>query len=144
MAAEGIEYCLVVPRIELFGSREENVFSGFIAHDAWNVDLDAMVQKHGQYLPRRAHQGYLGAEEDPTQKQIIPVGIFRFGDQVFAYQRLQGSSEERLHGWQQVLIGGHIDPGDLQAPDLEHARVDAVLERALRREFHEEINYRGF
>lgn len=77
------------------------------------------------------------AETDLGLKQWIPYALLRKPDgQIAAYPR-QGT-EARLHGLWSLGVGGHVNPGD--APDGFAGGLDwpTVLERALRRELHEE------
>lgn len=70
------------------------------------------------------------AEVSPAFKQLIPYVIVRRGDEIFATERLVGSTESRLHGRIALGIGGHVERGE------DGLRV---VESGLRREWHEEV-----
>lgn len=75
-----------------------------------------------------------GAEEDPSQKQIIPYAVVCRGLEVFAVERLAGAGETRLHGKVSIGIGGHINPIDNASTTA--GLIQATLERELAEELH--------
>jgi predicted NUDIX family phosphoesterase len=79
------------------------------------------------------------AEDDPSQKQIIPYVLFKKGDTYLHYVRGKGSGEKRLVAKGSIGIGGHINHGDesLFQTGLE------FYEEALQREIHEELRMDG-
>jgi len=79
------------------------------------------------------------AEDDPSQKQIIPYVLIRKGDTYLHYVRGKGSGEKRLVAKGSIGIGGHINHGDesLFLTGLE------FYEEALQRELHEELRMDG-
>jgi predicted NUDIX family phosphoesterase len=74
-------------------------------------------------------------ENDPAFQQIIPYVVFRHDNQYFLTHRLRASSERRLRKQYSLGIGGHINPGDLEAGD-------PILD-GLKREWSEEVVYEG-
>jgi predicted NUDIX family phosphoesterase len=79
------------------------------------------------------------AEDDPSQKQIIPYVVIKKGDTYLHYVRGKGSGEKRLVAKGSVGIGGHINHGDenLFLTGLE------FYEEALQREVREEVTIEG-
>jgi predicted NUDIX family phosphoesterase len=88
-------------------------------------------------------------EEDPEYRQIIPYAAFNHAGCYFLTRRLSGSTESRLHALYSLGIGGHINPSDQSDHDpsrgwaLAGADLGATVERALWREWAEEVVYRG-
>ncbi|MCS7046902.1 MAG: phosphoesterase [Gemmataceae bacterium] len=99
------EYVLVTPTRLL---HELGVFHG-LNRDVQRYLPTLLAPEHLTFLPRAQ------AEDDPTFKQIIPYVVLRHGDRVFNYTRGEGSNEKRLRALRSVGIGGHINPGDLEA-----------------------------
>jgi predicted NUDIX family phosphoesterase len=79
------------------------------------------------------------AEEDPSQKQIIPYVLIKKGDSYLHYVRGKGSGEKRLVAKGSIGIGGHINHGD---ESLFLTGLD-FYEEALQRELHEELRMDG-
>jgi predicted NUDIX family phosphoesterase len=79
------------------------------------------------------------AEDDPSQKQIIPYVLIRKGDTYLHYVRGKGSGEKRLVAKGSIGIGGHINHGD---ESLFLTGLDSYDE-ALQRELHEELRMDG-
>jgi predicted NUDIX family phosphoesterase len=79
------------------------------------------------------------AENDPSQKQIIPYVLIRKGGTYLHYVRGKGSGEKRLVAKGSIGIGGHINYDDksLFLTGLES------YEEALQRELHEELRMDG-
>jgi predicted NUDIX family phosphoesterase len=130
-----VEYCLVVDRKALFGANDSYAFTGFRRAEDWDVDLEAVLKTHAQFLPRKTSPDY-DVENDPRYKQIMPGGIFVYDDRIFTYTRIGG--EQRLMGRNDIFISGHINP-----PDVEHSKSYwGAFETNLRREFAEEVEYK--
>jgi predicted NUDIX family phosphoesterase len=79
------------------------------------------------------------AEDDPSQKQIIPYVVIRKGDTYLHYVRGKGSGEKRLVAMGSMGIGGHINHGD---ESLFLTGLD-FYDEALQRELHEELRIDG-
>jgi predicted NUDIX family phosphoesterase len=79
------------------------------------------------------------AENDPSQKQIIPYVLIRKGDRLLHYVRGKGSGEKRLVAMGSIGIGGHIRQEDetLFTTGLQS------YDDALQRELHEELRMDG-
>src|SRR5713226_5727626 len=119
------ENVMVVPRPLLF---REGEWQGFRDGDVDHL-LDTIRAGH-RFRPR--HE----VEVDPSEPQIIPYLVFRFGDRYFLTHRLRRSSERRLRHLYSLGVGGHINPEDV---------VGAAdpIEAGLRREWEEEVVYSG-
>lgn len=125
------EPIIVVPRDVLFGEDDENAFQGGITCS--REELSALLKQieNNYKIVRRGD-----AEEDESLKQIIPyVLLYRDvnGGEVFAYRRLQGGGEKRLHNRLSIGVGGHMN----EPP--QDARL-AILTEA-KRELEEEIDF---
>ena len=116
---------MVVPRPVLFRDGE---WQGFRDQDVDHL-LDAIRAGH-RFRPRPE------VEVDPSEPQVIPYLVFRFGDRYFLTHRLRRSSERRLRHLYSLGVGGHINP-----EDVEGARDP--IEAGLRREWEEEVVYTG-
>lgn len=89
--------------------------------------LQAFFQdNHAHFMDREL------AEESPEFKQIIAYAIFRYQDKILAYARTNKGGESRLYDKLSVGIGGHINPVDGQANNLE--TYLAGVEREIREE----------
>jgi predicted NUDIX family phosphoesterase len=93
-----------------------------------------ILQAENTHFVRRAE-----AEQDPSQKQIIPYVLFKKGGSYLHYVRGKGSGEKRLVAMGSIGIGGHINNEDesLFLTGLE------FYEGALRREVQEEVIVEG-
>ena len=118
------EEVLVVPRDALFAGNE---WAGF--RDTDLAELLTRVRASYRFRPRRE------VEDDASEPQIIPYVIFRHDDRYFLTHRLRASSEKRLRKQYSLGVGGHINPGDLDAGD-------PILD-GLKREWQEEVVYDG-
>ena len=87
--------------------------------------LRAAVARHGRYLDRPI------AEEDPSNKQLIPYVVVRDDDRVFLMERTDAGGDARLHRKASIGVGGHLNPVD----DGEDP-----LDTGLRREWAEELD----
>jgi predicted NUDIX family phosphoesterase len=86
-----------------------------------------------QFMDREA------AEQDPSFKQIIPYGIFRYNGKILHYTRGGSSGEARLHDKGSLGIGGHINPIDNQ----DHTMGITTYMAGVEREVSEEITING-
>lgn len=76
------------------------------------------------------------AEKNTAWKQPIPYAIIRRGDEVFLYERLSKSGEERLHGQLSIGVGGHMN----KVNDVRN--WDDTLAFNLYREIEEELIFK--
>src|SRR5438445_11378841 len=76
------------------------------------------------------------AENDPTQKQIIPYVILAFDRKVLYYVRGKRAGEQRLVAKGSIGIGGHLNDADAGLFSLDEEHYNRVVER----EVHEEIH----
>lgn len=118
------EQVLCVKREDMF---PDGAWHGFVSQD---------LGRH-QALIRERHffKSRAEVENDPGYQQIIPYVVFRHDGRYFLTHRLRASSEKRLRKQYSLGIGGHINPGDLEAGD-------PILD-GLRREWGEEVIYDG-
>jgi predicted NUDIX family phosphoesterase len=103
---------------------------------AWHGFVSKDLERH-QRLIRERHffKPRAEVENDPGFQQIIPYVVFRHADRYFLTHRLRASSEKRLRKQYSLGVGGHINPGDLEAGD-------PILD-GLKREWQEEVVYHG-
>jgi predicted NUDIX family phosphoesterase len=87
--------------------------------------LAALIRREGEFRPRRE------METDPAWKQVIPYPMLRDGDAWYLMRRTKAGTDARLHERYSIGIGGHVNPDD--------GGLDGNLDRALRREWHEEL-----
>lgn len=92
---------------------------GFL-NDAWEVA--GKVKRRGD------------VEEDMTYLQPIPSIILKRGNEYFAYKRLEGGGEERLHNMGSLTVGGHMNLEQEEYWNFEH-----LLALGAARELEEEI-----
>ena len=112
--------------------KREDMFPDGAWHGFVSKDLDrhqALIRERHFFKPRAE------VENDPGYQQIIPYVVFRHDGRYFLTHRLRASSEKRLRKQYSLGIGGHINPGDLEAGD-------PILD-GLRREWGEEGIYDG-
>lgn len=118
-----MKFVLVVDRRHLFPGLSPQ---GLLGPEA--IDL-GVVERHGFFAERE----YM--ERCSHYKQIIPYIALVLGDEVLAYQRQAGHSEERLGGLWTVGFGGHIEPLDRDRPEVRgHGLLMACAERELEEE----------
>src|SRR5699024_3413981 len=86
-------------------SKEDYEYMISLLNDMW--ETGGSVQRRGDM------------EEDMTYLQPIPYTIIKQGSKYFAYTRLEGGGESRLHGKTSIGAGGHMDPID-NAWNFEH------------------------
>jgi predicted NUDIX family phosphoesterase len=120
------EMILVAKRSALFGENDELVFQGV----ATNKELVTKIISHLSQNIKVMRRG--DAEENPTYKQPIPYVVIKKGNQIYAYKRLSGGGEARLHSKLSIGFGGHIN----QTNDVSF--VD-ILMTNLQRELDEEL-----
>jgi predicted NUDIX family phosphoesterase len=122
--AAASEQVLVVRRDDIF---PDGAWHGFVTED---------LERHQEVI--REHHFFKArgqVEDDPTYQQIIPYVVFRHQQRYFLTHRLRASSEKRLRKQYSLGVGGHINPGDLQAGD--------PIADGLKREWAEEVVYDG-
>ena len=120
---------MVIGREALLGGRPFQGFSSAAAHD-----YETLILKQFRYAPRAA------AEEDPSLKQPIAYCIIvnPRARLILAYRRADREgdyAEKRLRGKWSMGVGGHIDPGDLDAAN--------PIRASMLRELGEEIRCEG-
>lgn len=94
--------------------------------------LGAFLQGgHAQFMDRDE------AENDPSFKQLIAYALFCHKGRVLAYTRGGSGGEARLHDKVSIGIGGHINPVDGLADNLE------TYMAGVEREIREEITFGG-
>ncbi len=120
----GDEQVLCIRRSELFAAGE---WSG-LREEGVQEPLRA-IRERSLFMPRRA------VEEDPSYQLVIPYVVFGHAGRYLLTRRLRASSERRLHRLYSLGVGGHINPEDLGGGD--------PLEEGMRREWEEEVVYRG-
>ena len=133
------ELIIVAQRSALF-PREESAFHGFLPVDDPGVEP---ILRGLCTAPREARRG--DVEEDPSLKQPIPyVVLARDGAEgareVYAYTRLTGGGETRLHGKVSVGVGGHMNRGFTRATLEEVVWEEAARELAEELRFEDEEN----
>ncbi len=118
------EQVLCVKREDIF---PDGAWHGFVSE---NLDGHQQTIRERHFFKPRAE-----VENDPTYQQIIPYVVFRHDDRYFLTHRLRASAEKRLRKQYSLGVGGHINPGDLDAGD-------PILD-GLKREWQEEVVYDG-
>jgi predicted NUDIX family phosphoesterase len=118
------EQVLVVKREDIF---PDGAWHGFVSD---RLERHQAVIRENHFFMARAK-----VEDDPNYQQIIPYVVFRHGDLYFLTHRLRASSEKRLRKQYSLGVGGHINPGDLDAGD--------PIQDGLKREWEEEVIYEG-
>jgi predicted NUDIX family phosphoesterase len=73
-------------------------------------------------------------EEDMSYLQPIPAMVLKRGNEYFAYTRLEGGGEERLHNMGSLTIGGHMNLEQEEYWNFEH-----LLALGAARELEEEV-----
>lgn len=73
-------------------------------------------------------------EQDMSYLQPIPAMVLRRGNEYFAYTRLEGGGEERLHNMGSLTVGGHMDLEQEEYWNFEH-----LLALGAARELEEEV-----
>jgi len=118
------EQVLCVRRDDIF---PDGAWHGFVTE---NLDRhQRVIRENYQFKPRAE------VENDPTFQQVIPYVVFRHDHRYLLTHRLRASSEKRLRKQYSLGVGGHINPGDLEAGD--------PIVDGLKREWAEEVIYDG-
>ncbi|TSB48391.1 hypothetical protein [Alkalicoccobacillus porphyridii] len=120
------EQILVAPR-ELVFQAETLTFQGLLGEQS---QTEAIMNQLKQTY-REMRRG--DAEEDPSFKQPIPYVVIRRGSEFFAYERLAGGGESRLHNKLSLGFGGHMN-------HIEADSFDDVLRINTDRELNEELH----
>lgn len=81
------------------------------------------------------------AELNFDYKQPIPYVIIRKGDSIYAYERLEGGGESRLHGKLSTAFGGHMNA--VEGDDILDSCIEEVIEENTIRELEEELEISG-
>ncbi len=103
---------------------------------AWHGFVSDGLERHQKVIrERHFFMARSEVEDDAAYQQIIPYVVFRHGDLYFLTHRLRASSEKRLRKQYSLGVGGHINPGDLDAGD--------PIQDGLKREWEEEVIYHG-
>jgi predicted NUDIX family phosphoesterase len=118
------EQVLCVKREDIF---PDGAWHGFVSND---LERHQAVIRERHFFKPRAE-----VENDPGYQQVIPYVVFRHDGRYFLTHRLRASSEKRLRKQYSLGIGGHINPGDLEAGD--------PIVDGLKREWSEEVVYDG-
>jgi predicted NUDIX family phosphoesterase len=117
---------------EVLCVRSEDIFPD----GAWHGFVTESLERHQEVIRQRHFfKPRAEVENDPSFQQIIPYVVFRHRDRYLLTHRLRASSERRLRRQYSLGIGGHINPGDLEAGD-------PILD-GLKREWNEEVAYDG-
>lgn len=127
---------MCVSRKVLFGKNGEHQFNGFMPIE--KHDFMETIKENKKFLLRHK-PGYfqpIAAEQDPSQKQIVPYLVFRYKKKIFMFKRIGGGNEPRLYNLYSIGTGGHIDPPDNKA-DAD------VIEESIKRELAEELDLGG-
>ncbi|MFT8870905.1 MAG: hypothetical protein ABF868_01290 [Sporolactobacillus sp.] len=119
------EQIIVVPRAALFED-ERLAFQGTLQQPERVATIEHNLAGHYELMRRG------DAEEDPAYKQPIPYAVIRRGENYFAYRRLSGGAESRLHGKLSIGVGGHMNR-------VEASHFADVLHMNLQREISEEL-----
>lgn len=132
------EQIVVVPRKTIFGENNELFFDGFLP-DGEQCEKILCRLAENVRLMRRGD-----AEENVDFKQPIPyVVLMREVDgekQVFAYKRLQGGGEARLHSKISIGVGGHMNE---PASGVDFNDMMAIIRTEAIRELEEELAFIG-
>jgi predicted NUDIX family phosphoesterase len=124
MAGPFTEHVLCVKREEVF---PDGAWHGFV--DTGLDRVQRVIRERSFFMVRS------DVEDDPGYQQIIPYVVFRHRDRYLLTRRLRASSEKRLRQLYSLGVGGHINPGDLEAGD--------PIADGLKREWEEEVCYAG-
>ena len=126
------EMIVVAPRTTIFNG-EKDAFQG-VTHEHSLVNRVLKAYAGANTLKRRGD-----VEEDPSLKQLIPyVALVRDRNgvrEVYAYERLQGGGETRLHSRLSVGVGGHMNT------PLDEVGYQTVLFVESFRELNEELSF---
>lgn len=132
------ERILAVPRETLF-ENEELAFQGTATEEELigrlmnNIGSDLMVVRRGGGH-KDSEPAENNAEINYDLKQPIPYAILRRGNEIYAYERLSGGGEERLHNMVSLGLGGHMNLEPTATSFME------TLYLNLARELEEEVD----
>ena len=101
-------------------NKEDYEYMISLLNDMW--ETGGSVQRRGDM------------EKDMSYLQPIPAMILKRGNEYFAYTRLEGGGEERLHNMGSLTIGGHMDLEQEEYWNFEH-----LLALGAARELEEEV-----
>ena len=101
-------------------SKEDYEYMISLLNDMW--ETGGSVQRRGDM------------EEDMSYLQPIPAMVLKRGNEYFAYTRLEGGGEERLHNMGSLTVGGHMDLEQEEYWNFEH-----LLALGAARELEEEV-----
>ena len=129
------EQIVVAPRAQLFAEDESLAFHGFLPLSDRRAPAILQGLAEGAALARRGD-----VEDDPALLQPIPYVVLAragaVGTELFAYTRLVGGGERRLHGKTSIGVGGHMN--DL----FSAATLREVVALEAGRELAEELDFR--
>lgn len=121
------------------------VFDAVAPFQGYTTDPDVLRNIIRNYERHHAYKRRGDMEQDPSHKQLIPYVMIRRGDELFAYHRLAGGGEERLHGMTSVGFGGHMNEvegpqggGGGDRPDFKGQLLENLW-----RELYEELHLDG-
>jgi predicted NUDIX family phosphoesterase len=128
------EMIVVTPRSRVF-AHEAHVFQGFMALSDSRAEPILAGLCGSPYTARRAE-----VEEDASLLQPIPYVIVTRGPadarELYAYTRLSGGGEKRLHGRMSIGVGGHMNCL------FDETSLPAVVQDEAARELAEELSFR--
>lgn len=101
-------------------NKEDYEYMISLLNDMW--DTGGSVQRRGDM------------EEDTSYLQPIPAMVLKRGNEYFAYTRLEGGGEERLHNMSSLTVGGHMNLEQEEYWNFEH-----LLALGAARELEEEV-----
>lgn len=119
------EMIIVAPRDAVF-ENEQLTFQGV------NSNLETLKQIMNNVEKSYSIMCRGDAEENEAFKQPIPYCVLKSGDKVFAYERLTGGGETRLHNQVSLGLGGHMNA-------IEADTFNEVLFENMSRELEEEV-----
>lgn len=132
------ERILAVPRKRLFED-EGFTFQGTVT--GWHVIQRVMQNIDSNWKVVRRGGGHKdsepaenNAEINYDMKQPIPYVLIRKGKEIFAYKRLSGGGEARLHDKISIGFGGHMNE------EPEAVGFAEILEANMWRELNEELH----
>ena len=96
----------------------------------WDVFFAALEDMPFYWLPRGK------AETDFAHKQLIPYVLLQTADGLYTGCYRRNGSEERLHDFWSLGIGGHINSNDCRSGDDS---LSAIIKNGLERETSEEF-----
>lgn len=125
MANKMDEMIIVAPRKDVFAD-ETLTFQGV------ESDKETTKQITDNFAASYSVMRRGDAEENFDYKQPIPYAVLKRGNEVFAYKRLTGGGESRLHNKISLGVGGHVNA-------IEDKDFHEILKINLQRELEEEL-----